>query len=336
MQKLNILVVGAGNFGTCLAQRLVLNGHNVTLQARSQAVADGINSQHHNPKYLQEFKLEKELRATCSNQKIDLRSIDAVVLAVPTQHLRQALKPFAGSITSDHLLISAAKGVEQNTLHFPSAIIQDVLGKEIAERTVILSGPSFAIEVIQQLPTGVSVASKDSNRAAAAQRIFHMPYFRVYTSSDTVGLEVAGAFKNVIAIAAGACAGLGFQANSKATLITRGLSEIVRVGAALGADPITFNGLGGVGDLFLTCSSEKSRNYSVGRSLGEGKPLEETLNSLGSVAEGVGTAKSAYQLSQDLGGGTPIVHAVYQVIWENRPIQEVVKELLTRDPRDEH
>jgi glycerol-3-phosphate dehydrogenase (NAD(P)+) len=209
------------------------------------------------------------------------------------------------------------------------------LGADVADNLVALSGPSFAIEVAKRLPTAVTMASLNKDRAVWGQRVFHSPYFRVFTSSDPKSLEVAGALKNIIAIAAGACDGFGYQANSRAALITRGLAEMTRAGVAYGANPLTFNGLSGVGDLFLTCTSQKSRNYRVGYRLGQGEKLENIVQSLGSVAEGVATTKAAYQLSLDMNVDMPITKEVYRVLYEAKPIKEAVLALLNRDAKDE-
>jgi glycerol-3-phosphate dehydrogenase (NAD(P)+) len=330
-----VLVLGAGNFGTCLAQHLASIGHNVHLWTRDPVIADTINLQHKNPRYLSTITLSNRIAAT-NNLTTDLiNSCSTVLVSIPTQGLREVLEPLKGKISDTHLVISAAKGIEINTLELPHDIIRDCLGERVAYQAVALSGPSFASEIATQQPTGVSAASKDSSKAQLAQEIFHSPYFRVYTSDDPIGLEVAGALKNVIAIAAGACAGIGFQANANATLITRGLREITRFGQAMGANPLTFTGLGGVGDLFLTCTSVKSRNYTVGFKIGKGEILKEIMNHLGSVAEGVFTAKAAYSLAKQLGVEAPITEQVYLVLHQGKPVAQAVNDLMNRDAKEE-
>jgi glycerol-3-phosphate dehydrogenase (NAD(P)+) len=200
---------------------------------------------------------------------------------------------------------------------------------------VFLSGPSFAVEIMAGHPTCVSVASHDPDCALAAQKMCHTPLFRCYTSSDPVGLEIAGALKNVIAIASGAAAGLGYQENSRAAFLTRGLAEMTRIGLALKANPITFNGLGGVGDLFLTCTSKKSRNFTVGYRLGNGEQLDTIVESVGSVAEGVTTAKAAFELVDRLGVDAPIIREVFAVLYQGKDIQDAIRDLLNRDPKPE-
>ncbi len=333
--KNRVLVVGAGNFGTCLAQHLASIEHEVFIWARDKKVTDSINEQHRNPKYLSTITLSDRISATHILEEGLVKSCAVILLVIPTQSLREVLEKLKGKVSEDQLLISAAKGIEMASLKLPHDIISDVLGEKIAEKAVALSGPSFAVEIAVQQPTGVSAASKFADRAKWAQDIFHAPYFRVYTSDDPRGLEVAGALKNVIAIASGACAGLGFQANARATVITRGLNEISRFGKALGADPLTFTGLGGVGDLFLTCTSEKSRNYTVGYRVGMGEPFEEVVKNLGSVAEGVHTTKSAYELSKKLAIDAPITEQVYKVIYEAKPVKQAVYDLMHRDAKRE-
>lgn len=330
-----VLVLGAGNFGTCLAQHLNSLGHETVLWSRSAEIAEHINKFHKNPKYLSHAVLAKNLRAVSTLSATDFKKTDIIVLAVPTQALRSVLSLFKSHIELRHLLVSAAKGIEVKSSKLPNDIIAEILGAEIARCSVVLSGPSFASEVIEHQPTGVSMASADKERALWGQAVFHAPYFRVYTSSDIVGLEVAGALKNVIAIGVGACEGLGFQANSRATPITRGLAEMTRFGIALGANPLTFTGLGGVGDLFLTCTSKKSRNFSVGLRLAKGENIQDIIANVGSVAEGISTAKSAYELGTKLGVRLSIIKIIYQVIYEGKSPDEAVRELLAREARDE-
>lgn len=331
----HILVLGAGNFGTCLGQHLASQGHQVDLWARSAVIAEGINQSHRNPKYLKNIPLSPSLTAFSRLQDASAKAYDVIVIAVPTQYIRTVIEQIRDIIQVEQLLVCAAKGIEIGTEKLPSDIIAELCGTMIAHHMVSLSGPSFAIEVAKQQPTGVSVASRVISRAEWAQAVFHAPKFRAYTGNDPVGLEIAGALKNVIAIAAGACAGLGFQANSRATLITRGLAEMTRLGVAMGANPLTFKGLGGVGDLFLTCSSEKSRNFSVGYILGQGGSLDEALAQIGSVAEGVTTTLSAHKLAKTLKVSVPITNAVYKVLYEKKPISEVVVELISRDAKPE-
>ena len=334
-ERNRILVIGTGNFGTCLAQHVAEKGYSVTVWTRSAETAAHINESKRNPKYLSTINLSGRIDAT---DKIDEETVgrcSVIILAIPTQALRITLTRFKTLIKAEHLLVSALKGIEVGTLMFPSAIIGDILGRSFGSNTVVLSGPSFASEVVARQPTAVSLASFNKERCAWAQEIFHASHFRAYTLDDPIGLEVAGALKNVIAIAAGGAMGIGFQQNSLAALLTRGLAEMTRIGVAMGANPITFNGLGGVGDLFLTCTSDKSRNYTVGFRLGRGEPLEHVMTTMGSVAEGVTTAASAYELASKLGVDAPIIGEVYQVLYHKKPIVQAVTALMTREAKAE-
>ncbi len=330
-----IVVLGTGNFGTCLAQHLAEQGHSVTMWTRSAEVARSINTAQKNPKYLSMITLSNRISATEKVTADLLKDSDALLIAVPTQTVRQVLTDLKPLLPPSLLIICAAKGIEIGSQLLPVQIIKDTLGAKASNNAVFLSGPSFAAEIIMHEPTAVVVGSYDENRRLLAQEMFHAPHFRTYTSDDPIGLEVAGALKNVIAIASGACSGLGFQGNSRAALLTRGLAEITRIGIALGANQVTFTGLGGVGDLFLTCSSEKSRNFTVGYRLGRGEPLDKVLATVGSVAEGVATAKAAHSLVKQLGVAAPITEQVYQVLYEAKPIVQAVKDLLTRERKSE-
>ncbi|MEY4630023.1 MAG: hypothetical protein RIQ81_143 [Pseudomonadota bacterium] len=331
-----ILVMGAGNFGTCLAQHLAEKGHPVTIWARSPEIATGINQNRKNPKYLTALTLSSRITAINNITDDVLREHRIIVLATAAQALSEVLKILAAhGVTRDHLLVCAAKGIEVSTMRLPGQMISDALGEDTGKKAVFLSGPSFASEVASHQPTAVVAASHDTERAQTVQALFHAPHFRVYTSDDPVGVELAGALKNVIAIAAGASVGLGFEMNSRAALITRGLAEISRIGRAMGANPLTFVGLAGVGDLFLTCTSEKSRNFQVGFRLGRGEKIDRILATLGSVSEGYATTMAAKDLAQKLGVDAPITEATYGVLYEARPIAQAVMGLLTRDAKPE-
>lgn len=331
-----ILVLGAGNFGTCLAQHLAEKGHQVTLWARSPEIAEGINQNRKNPKYLTALTLSPRISAINNITGEILAGHRIIVLATAAQALTPVLKKVAEfGISSDHLIICAAKGIELSTMRLPGAIISDILGTAAGKQAVFLSGPSFASEVATHQPTAVVAASHDPTRAQMVQALFHAPQFRVYTSDDPTGVELAGALKNVIAIAAGAAVGLGFQMNTRAALITRGLAEMRRIGVAMGANPLTFEGLAGVGDLFLTCTSEKSRNFQVGFRLGRGERIQAILDSLGSVSEGYATTMAARDLAHKLNVDAPITEASYEVLYESKPIAQAVMGLLTRDAKPE-
>lgn len=329
------LVLGTGNFGTCLANYLAQQGHEVLIWGRSKDIVDSINSHHRNPKYLAHIQLDPRLAAIDTLDPKTLAATEFLVLAIPTQSLRQVLRPIAKSMAKGCIVVCAVKGIENDTFSFPIQIIEQELGPQSKDKIVVLSGPSFAIEVAEKQPTAVSIACKDPETNRQTQALFHSSLFRVYTTNDPIGLEVAGSLKNVIAVASGAAAGLGFQQNARAALLARGLAEIARIGAALGANPLTFMGLGGVGDLFLTCTSEKSRNYTVGYRLGQGESLEVVLKTLGSVAEGVSTTKAAFELCEKLKVDSPIIHVVYSVLYGGATVSSGLHLLLNREMKAE-
>ena len=334
-EKNDVLIIGGGNFGTCLAFHLAKKCRLVTIFDRSEIVVNGINTTHHNPVYLTKYELPSNVRATTSISQIDFSTLSHAVLVVPVQVMAEALEAFRDTPLKQIPIICASKGIDRNSKKFPLGIIQAVCGQDAYMNACILSGPSFAVEVMEKQPTAVSIGSHNPEMAALGQELFHDPYFRVYTCDDPTGLEVAGALKNVVAIAAGACVGFGFQVNTMAALITRGLAEMSRFGMALGAQKHTFMGLAGVGDLFLTCTSEKSRNYSTGYHLAKGWSLERTLASLGSVAEGVFTAQAAKEIAIDLKIDAPLTLAVNEVLFEGVSIDKAFQKVINRDPKSE-
>jgi glycerol-3-phosphate dehydrogenase len=330
-EKESILVFGGGNFGTCLADHLAYLDHKVVIYLRDKNSAESINTKHRNPKYLSNYDLCEDLKAIAELDQNTVQSFSVLLFAIPTQNLRAFLKQIKSFLLPDQLLLFVNKGLEESTMMMPSKIINDVLGNEVGNRYVFLSGPSFAQEIVQREITSVVVASEIQEEALRAQRLFHSPFFRVYTSSDPTGVEVAGALKNVIAMASGVCQGLGLQQNARAALITRGLAEMTQLGISLGGKPETFLGLAGVGDLMLTASSTKSRNFTVGYRLGCGEKLQDIIESLGSVAEGVKTAKAAYELFKSRNINSPIISEMYFVLYENKPIELALKDLLWRE-----
>lgn len=331
-QPNHVLVLGAGNFGTCLAQHLAELGRKVTVWSHLPEIALGINTTRKNPRYLSTITLSDRITATTILSQEIFDSCALVVHVTPLQTMREVLQKIKPFWKPDHILVCAAKGIEIGSLKLPSQLIEETLGPLAAEGAVILSGPSFASEVVIHQPTAVTAASQSAASAECTQRFFHTPFFRVYTSRDPIGLEVAGALKNVVAIATGACRGLGFMDNARAALITRGLAEITRLGVAMGANPMTFKGLGGVGDLFLTCTSEKSRNYTVGLRLGRGDFLQEVLDEVG-VAEGVYTTQAAYLLARKVRVETPIIDEVYHVLYQQKSVREAVRSLTEREAK---
>ena len=249
--------------------------------------------------------------------------------------MRDVTQQMAGHLSADTIITSASKGIEQKTHLTMSGVIKENLSEVEADRLAVISGPSFAKEVVQKMPTSVTVACRNPEIAARIQHVFATPYFRVYTSEDVVGVELGGSVKNVIAIASGILDGLGMGLNTRAALITRGMTEVRRLGLHLGANPRTFTGLAGFGDLVLTCTGNLSRNYSVGIKLGQGKKLQQILAEMHMVAEGVKTAKSVYNFSRKLGVEMPICHEIYHILYEDLEPKEAVYRLMTRTLKQE-
>ena len=297
-------------------------------------MADAIQADRENQAYLPGFPLPDTLEAT-SDLEFALQGSELIVCVVPTHGLREVLKDAAPLLGSNTPLVSATKGIEIDTLMLVSEIFEDVLPKSQHRRLAYLSGPSFAKEVAGSLPTAVSVAGHDADIVAAAQKAFTTDRFRVYSTDDVIGVELGGALKNVVAIAAGIADGLGFGHNTRAGLITRGLAEISRLAISKGANPLTLAGLSGMGDLVLTCTGDLSRNRNVGLQIGQGKSLKDILGSMQMVAEGVRTAKSAHDLSERLGVDMPITREVYAMLYEDKPPRKAVVDLMTRPMRAE-
>lgn len=326
----HVAVLGAGAWGTALAKLLAERGHEVTVWAHEPDVVASIEGQHENTRYLPGFTLPDNLHATGDAEKA-LRGATLVLLVVPSHVTRQVLKDVGKWIPADAAVVSATKGIENDSLLLMHEVYADVLGADRAGQYTALSGPSFAKEVALRHPTVVVVAGPREDVVAKVQAAFTSEgVFRAYGSTDLVGVEMGGALKNVIAIAAGAADGLGFGYNTRAALITRGLAEIAKVAVAKGAEPLTIAGLAGMGDLVLTCTGELSRNRTVGFELGRGKSLEQAITELGHVAEGVKTSKSAYDLSAKMGVETPIVTQVYLALYEGKPARDAVAELMGR------
>lgn len=325
-----IAVIGGGSWGTTLACLLFEKGYDITLWVREKDLAEEINNSGRNSVYLPDFELPRGLAATWDIGTA-VSKARYIVNVVPTQFTRNVFREAVKYIHEDALVISASKGIEQKSLKTVSGILREISGIEGA----VLSGPSFAKEVIRKFPTAVTLASRNPETGLLLQEIFTTDYFRVYTHRDVLGVELGGALKNVIAIAAGICDGLGLGYNARAALITRGIAEIARLGEQMGADKRTFSGLSGLGDLILTCTSLLSRNYTVGMKLGQGMKLADILSTTRSVAEGIATAQSAYELSQSSGIEMPIVGQVYRVIYENVDPAEAVTTLMTRALRSE-
>jgi glycerol-3-phosphate dehydrogenase (NAD(P)+) len=322
-------VLGAGAWGTALAKTLSEKGQNVALWTFPADIADEIRDRHTNERFLPGVSLSPSLRATGDVAEA-LDGADLVLVALPSDALRSVIEQAAPHLEPDALIVSATKGIENGSHMLMREVVLDVLGQAADARLCVLSGPSFAQEVAERLPTAVVVASSRSELAISAQKRCATEWLRVYTSDDPAGVELGGALKNVIAIAAGACDGFGFGHNARAAIITRGLAEIVRLATTKGGNPRTLAGLAGLGDLVLTCTGELSRNRTVGYRLAKGLGLGEVLETLGHVAEGVKTARSAYELSRKLDVDMPITAAVHSVLYEGRAPRQAVADLLAR------
>lgn len=327
--KKRIAVLGAGSWGTSIASVLVENGHDVTMWARRQAVVDEINEMHTNQKYLPGVNLsdqlvaETDLRRTVADKEI-------IMFVVPSQSMRETVRKVKGWLADRSIIVHASKGIERESLKRMSEVLQEELPIRLQDRIVALSGPSHAEEVIRKIPTTVVVGSKSQALAEEVQACLMNSSFRVYTNPDVIGIEIGGALKNIIAIAAGLAAGLGFGDNAKAALMTRGLAEIARLGKAMGAEPITFVGLAGVGDLIATCTSEHSRNWRAGYLLSQGKKLEEILSEMGMVVEGITTTQTAFELSRKYEVEMPITDQLFQVLFHGKDPNQAVSDLMNR------
>lgn len=324
-------VVGAGAWGTALADLLARNGHDVLLWAREPDVAESVNTRQENARFLAGVPLAASLRAT-SHLIEAVDGADFITYAAPSHVLRAVARESAPAVSPGATLAVASKGIERGTF----ALMTDVIEAELPDRPVVaVSGPSFAAEVAARQPTAVVAASADAAAAELAQRSYSSAEFRVYTHDDVAGVELGGALKNVMAVATGMVEGLGLGFNSRAALITRGLAEMTRLGTALGARPATFAGLAGIGDLVLTCTGALSRNRAVGVDIGKGLTLEQVLAGKETVAEGVLNTQSAYDLAAREGVEMPIVGAVHRILFEGRPARVAIGELMSRELRAE-
>ena len=334
---MHVAVVGAGSWGSALASLLRSKDHAVVLWDIDASTVAAIEATGDNERYLPGLTLSPGLRAT-TDLAAALAGADLIVLAVPSQVVRvvaERIRPLLPTTAQDGVLCSVTKGIEVETLMTIHQVLEDVFPPEVHPRLTYLSGPSFAVEVAAGLPTAVTIAARDLTYARRAQVAFATKFFRPYVTEDVVGVEIGGCAKNVVAIAVGLANGMGFERNADAALITRGLSEITRLGMALGADPLTFGGLSGVGDLVLTCTSEKSRNYRVGYGLGRGEDLESIQERLGQVAEGVVNAKAVHLLAVSLGVEMSLCNAVYRLLYEGLTPEQAVDELAARDLKHE-
>jgi glycerol-3-phosphate dehydrogenase (NAD(P)+) len=329
-----VAVLGAGSWGTALSIVLADNGHQVNLWTYKESQALEINKKRINNKYLPDIFLSEQIKAFYDmNQAI--QDVSAIVIVVPTKAIREVSKELKKYLNHKVLLVHATKGIEPDSLKTVSQLIEEELPKHLYGEVVVLSGPSHAEEVATRKPTTVTVSCKNMMYAEAAQALFINNNFRVYTNADIVGVEIGGALKNIIALGAGISDGLNYGDNAKAALITRGLAEITRLGIALGADPLTFIGLAGVGDLIVTCTSVHSRNWRAGNMIGKGYKLDEVLDTMGMVVEGVKTTNAAYRLSVKMGIEMPITHGIYQVLFNQQHPKDIVDQLMSRDRKEE-
>ena len=330
----NIGVIGAGSWGTTLADLLAKRGHSVTLWAYEPELVREMETLRENRLFLPGITLAPNLAFTNDLQEA-VRGKELLLFVVPSQVLRGVLRQALPAVSSDAVILSASKGIEVGTLQAVSQVYEELLPPALFSRFSVISGPSFAREVAYEMPTAVVAAAEDESVAKRVQQAFTCGFFRVYTNSDVIGVELGGALKNVIAIGAGIADGLGFGCNTRAALITRGLAEITRLGLAMGARAETFAGLAGMGDLVLTCTGDLSRNRTVGIQLGQGSSLKEILGEMRMVAEGVKTTESTWQLAQRHGVDMPITEQVFRVLYEGKSARTAVIELMTRDLKAE-
>ncbi|MDQ4129723.1 MAG: NAD(P)-dependent glycerol-3-phosphate dehydrogenase [Actinomycetota bacterium] len=331
MQK--IAVMGAGSWGTTFAQLCCDAANDTTLWSRRREVAEEINTTHHLEDYLPGIQLPETLHATADPSQA-LNRAEIVVLAIPSVWLAEQLSDWGQLIPSDATVVSLAKGVEAATLRRASQVVIETLDCDPG-RVAIVSGPNIASEIAQRLPAATVAACADAGRAASVRAACMTSYFRVYTNPDRIGCETGGATKNVLAIAAGIADGMGLGQNAKATLVTRGLAEMARLGVAFGGKPLTFLGLAGVGDLIVTCSSPKSRNRTVGERLGRGESLDTIVKSMRMVAEGVKSSRAILALACQREVEMPICHAVVKVIHEDLDPADLLVSLMAREPKPE-
>mgnify|MGYP001827808758 CR=1 FL=1 len=334
IEGFKIGVVGAGSWGTALADLLASKGYSIDWWVFEKEVKEQILQHRENQVFLPGTMLSSNLHPT-NEFALAVSGKDLVLIVVPSHVMRETTEQIAGYVSRETIVVSASKGIENQTHLTMTGVLKETLPEVSRKHFAALSGPSFAKEVTTKFPTAVAVASEDPEVASLVQNAFVTPYFRVYTNDDVLGVELGGAVKNVIAIAAGVIDGLGLGLNTRAALITRGQTEIRRLGVALGANPRTFTGLAGIGDLILTCTGTLSRNHTVGKKIGQGKKLKAILAEMRMVAEGVKTAKSVYNLSRKIGVEMPISHAMYHILYEDLSPKDAVYRLMTRELKQE-
>ena len=337
--KKNILVIGGGSWGSCLSKLLVENGHNVYLWEYNEEVRDIMKTTKTNPNFLKGIKLPDELNIIDDYGKVltdekKYGKIDIVLLATPTQFLRGVLKRLKNFLNYNIILVNVAKGLEISTKKRISEIVDEELENK-NYNYVLLAGPTHAEEVAQRLPSAILSVSKDENSAKIVQKTFSNSYFRVYTGTDLMGAELAGALKNCLAIAAGIADGLGYGDNTKAALITRGINEMFEIAKYYNANQKTFMGLSGLGDIIVTCTSRHSRNRYVGEKLGKGEKIEDIIKNMQMVSEGAETIKALYKIIKENNLNAPIFTALYEVIYKGKPVTDLEKTFMSRDLKSE-
>jgi glycerol-3-phosphate dehydrogenase (NAD(P)+) len=334
MSAEDIAVVGAGSYGSCLAMLFGRAGHRVSLWARNPETAAAMEEMREAQAYLPGHKLPPTVKVTADLEEA-VKGKRFIVGVTPSHGIRDVLGRAAQWLDPEAIVINASKGLEESTLKTIDGVYAEIFPEPIARRATYLSGPTFAIEIAAGLPAAIVLAGRDEATTLLAQEALTTLHFRIYRTDDVTGVLVGGALKNVIAIAAGVSDGLGFGSNSRVALMTRGLAEITRLGVALGANPMTFAGLSGMGDLVLTCSGDASRNRRVGLALGQGKKMADILGEMRQVAEGVRTAKVAKELAAKLGVSAPITDMMYSIIHEGVPVRDAIVRLLSRPTRSE-
>ncbi len=322
-----VAVLGGGSFGTVIANMVAENGREVRLWLRDQERAEQINQTHENTRYLSGYALSDSLQASTNLEEV-LSNAELVFVSIPSQSFRSVVQQAKPFLKPEQMLVSTTKGIEAQTF----SLMSEILREEMPESPVgVLSGPNLAKEVAGRQLTATVIASDDHALRASVQSILHSSYFRVYASSDTYGVELGGTLKNIYAIAAGLSSALGMGENTKSMLMTRSLAEMSRFAVCMGANPMTFIGLAGVGDLIVTCMSPLSRNYRVGHALGEGKSLDEAVAALGQVAEGVNTIKHVREKAAEMDVYMPLVAGLYEVVFNHAPVKDVVKMLMMNE-----
>lgn len=338
VNNLRIAVIGAGSWGTALAILLAQKGHEIRLWGHRKEHMELLARQRENKKYLEGIPFPENLFPV-DTLKAAITGTTIILMVVPSHSFRQIFQQIHPLVKDGMRIVSAVKGIENITLKTMTQIVEEILGRNTADQRNIkigvLSGPSFAEEVARGVPTAVTLGFSDLEIAKELQSVMVTDSFRIYTSRDVIGLEISAALKNIVAIAAGVCDGLGYGLNTRAALITRGLAEMKRLGTALGADNDTFSGLSGLGDLILTCTGNLSRNRMVGVMLGQGKSIEQVQSEMKMVAEGIKTTQSVYDLAKKMNIEMPILEQIHSILFEGKKCSEAVKDLLQRELKDE-